>query len=223
MRITPAKKAWTESLVIQKSKSCKASRTSWDEWEKHEESSKGPEYKEMCYLTFAPVTELEHFILEKCSFNQPPISHLSPVQGSDKPSPGSKSTYSEMTHWLQQSQSNIDHFWKKDMALVKALRQYHITSNVLEGRTQWRFQKSQILHRVLDVIAMNMEGMKRCLDFCNSTPVDQGFRHQNPNLHRLKAVAIKEVTHLTIILVLDEDHTHYSNAFRNIFKGGSFV
>ena len=26
---------------------------------------------------------------------------------------------SEMTHWLQQSQSNIDHFWKKDTALVK--------------------------------------------------------------------------------------------------------
>ena len=115
----------------------------------------------MCYLTFAPVTELEHFIFEKCSFDQPPISHPSPLQGSDKPSPGCKSTYSEMTHWLQQSQSNIDHFWKKDTALVKALRQYHITSNVLEGQTQWKFQKSQILHWVLDVIAMNMESTKR--------------------------------------------------------------
>ena len=82
---------------------------------------------------FAPVTELEHFIFEKCSFNQPPISHPSPLWGLDKPSLGSKSTYSEMTHWLQQSQSNIDHFWKKDMALVKALRQYHIASNILEG------------------------------------------------------------------------------------------
>ena len=51
----------------------------------------------MCYLTFALVTELEHFIFEKCSFNQPPISHPSPLQGLDKPSPGSKSTYSEMT------------------------------------------------------------------------------------------------------------------------------
>ena len=29
---------------------------------------------------------------------------------------------------------------------------------------------------------------------------------------------VKEVTHLTMILVLDEDHTHYSNAFRNIFE-----
>ena len=135
--------------------------------------------------------------------------------------PGSKSTYSEMTHWLQQSQSNIDHFWKKDTALVKALRQYHIASNVLEGRTQWKFQKSQILHRVLDVIAVNMESMKRCLDFHNSTPVDQGFRHRDLNHHQLKAVAIKEVTHLTMILILDEDHTHYSNAFRNIFKGGA--
>ena len=87
----------------------------------------------MRYLTFAPVTELEHFIFEKCSFNQPPISHLSPLWASDKPSLSSKSTYSETTHWLQQSQSNIDHFWKKDMALVKALRQYHFASNVLEG------------------------------------------------------------------------------------------
>ena len=133
MRVTPAKKAWIESPVIQKLKSCKASRTSQDEQEKCEESRKGPEYKEMHYLTFALVTELEHFIFEKCSFNQPPISHLSPLQDSDKPSPSSKSTYSEMTHWLQQSQSKFDHFWKKDTALVKALRQYHLTSNILEG------------------------------------------------------------------------------------------
>ena len=138
----------------------------------------------MCYLTFALVTELEHFIFEKCSFNQPPISHLSPLQDLDKPSLSSKSTYREMTHWLQQSQSNIDHFWKEDTALVKALRQYHITSNVLEGQTQWKFQKSWILHRVLDVIAGNMESTKRCLDFCNLMPVDQGFRCQDPNLHR---------------------------------------
>ena len=110
---------------------------------------RGPEYKEMCYLTFAPVMELEHFIFEKCSFNQPPISHPSPLWDSDKPSLSSKSTYSKMTHWLQQSQSNIDHFCKKDMALVKALRQYHLTSNVPEGQTQWKFQKSQILHQVV--------------------------------------------------------------------------
>ena len=127
--------------------------------------------------SFALVTELEHLIFEKCSFDLPPISHPSPLQGSDKPSPGSKSTYSEMTCWLQQSQSNIDHFWKKDTALVKTLRQYHVTSNILEGHTQWKFQKSQILHRVLDVIAVNMESMKRCLDFRNLTPMDQGFRH----------------------------------------------
>ena len=62
------------------------------------------------------------------------------------------------------------------MALVKALRQYHFTSNVLEGQTQWKFQKSQMLHKVLDVIAMNMESMGRCLDFCDSTPMDQEFQ-----------------------------------------------
>ena len=216
---TPTKKAWTKSPVPQKSKSCKVPHTSWDEWEKHEESRKELEYKEMHYLTFTPVMELEQLIFKKCSFDQPPISHLFPLQGLDKPSPGSKSTYSEMTYWLQQSQSNIDHFWKKDTALVKALRQYHVTSNVLEGHTQWKFQKSWILHLVLDVIAVNMESTKRCLDFRDSTPVDQGFRHQDPNLHQLKAVAVKEVTHLSMILMLDEDHTHYNDAFRNIFKG----
>ena len=217
----PDKKAQTESPVSQKSKSHKASHTLWDEWEKHEESRKEPEYKEMCYLTFAPVTELEQLIFEKCSFNQTLISHLSPVCGLDKPSTGSKSTYSKMTHWLQQRQSNIDHFWKKDMALVKALRQYHVASNVLEGHTQWKFQKSRILHCVLDVIAINMEDTKRCLDFRDSMPIDQGFRHQDPNLHHLKAVMVKEVTYLTMILMLDEDHTHYNDAFGNIFEGNA--
>ena len=143
----------------------------------------------MHYLTFAPVMELEQFIFEKCSFDQPKMSHPLPLRGLDKPSLGSKSTYSNMTCWLQQSQSNIDHFWKKDTALVKALRQYHFASNVLEGRTQWKFQKSWILHKLLDVIAMNMESMKRCLDFHDLMPMDQGFWHRDPNLHRLKAVA----------------------------------
>ena len=136
---------------------------------------KGPEYKKMHYLTFAPVSELEMVIFEKCSFNQPPLSHPSPLQASDKPSPSSKSTYSKTTHWLQQSQKNINHFWKKDMALVKALRQYHFAFNVLEGQTQWKFQKSRILHKVLDVIALNMESTGRCLDFHDSMPVDQEF------------------------------------------------
>ena len=74
---------------------------------------------------------------------------------------------------------------------------------------------------MLDVITINMESMKRCLDFHDSMPVDQGFRCQDPNLHWLKAMAIKEVAHLTMILVLDEDHTHYSDALRNIFEGGA--
>ena len=131
----------------------------------------------MRYLTFTPVTELEELIFKKCSFDQPPISHPSLLQALDKPSLSSKSTYSETTCWLQQSQNNINHFWKKDTALVKDLRQYHFASNVLEGRTQWKFQKSQILQKVLDVIAINMESMKRCLDFHDSTPLDQEFRH----------------------------------------------
>ena len=147
------------------------------------------------------------------------ISHPSPLQCLDKPSLGSKSTYSKMPHWHQQSQSNINPFWKKDMALVKALRQYHFAPNVLEGCTQWKFQKSHILHHMLDIIALHMEDMKRCLDFHDLTPVHQGFRCHDPNLHCLKAVAVREVTHFTMILMLDEDHTHYSNAFRNIFKG----
>ena len=146
------------------------------------------------------------------------MSHPSPLQGLDKPSPVSKSTYSKMTHWLQQSQSNINHFWKEDMILVKALRQYHFASNVLEGRTQWKFQKSQILHCIMDVIALHMENSKRCLDFCDLMPVDQTFRCCDPNVHCLKGVMVKEVTHLTMIIMLDENHMHYTDAFRNIFK-----
>ena len=65
---------------------------------------------------------------------------------------------------------------------MKALRQYHFASNVLEGRTQWKFQKSRILHKVLDVIALNMESTGRCLDFCDSMPVDQEFWHWDADL-----------------------------------------
>ena len=158
------------------------SRASRDERGRCDESKKGPDYKQMRYLMFAPMSELEMVIFEKCSFNQPPLSHPSPLQASDKPSPSSKTTYSKTTHWLQQSQKNVDHFWKKDMALVKALRQYHFASGALEGWTQWKFQKSRILHKVLDVIALNMESTGRCLDFRDSTPVDQEFRHQDLNL-----------------------------------------
>ena len=79
----------------------------------------------MEYVTFNPVTDLEKEIFSKCSFNQPPMSDPSPLKVSDKLSPCSKTTYSNATCWLQQSQSNIDKFWRDDTALVKALRQYH--------------------------------------------------------------------------------------------------
>ena len=68
------------------------------------------------------------------------------------------------------------------------------------------------------MIALHMEDSKRCLDFRDSMPIDQAFRHHDLNLHCLKAVAVKEVTHLTMILTLNKDLTHYSNAFGNIFK-----
>ena len=100
----------------------------------------------MEYVTFDPVTDLEKEIFSKCSFDQPPMSDPSPLKMSDKPSPCSKTTYSNVTHWLQQSQKDVDTFWKDDTALVKDLRQYHFASNVLEGHTQWKFQKSRILH-----------------------------------------------------------------------------
>ena len=93
----------------------------------------------MCYVTYIPVMELEQELFKKCSFKQPPMSHLSPLQALDKPSPGSKSTYSNTTHWLQQSKSHIIHFWNEDTSLVKSLRQYHFASNMLEGCTQWKF------------------------------------------------------------------------------------
>ena len=71
------------------------------------------------------------------------------------------------------------------------------------------------------MIALNMESIGRCLDFHDSMPVDQEFQCQDLNLRRLKAVAVKEVQHLTMVLVLDEDHMHYSDAFGNIFESGA--
>ena len=73
------KKAWTEDSETRKPRSHKMSRASRDEWGKHDGSKKGPDYKQMCYLMFAPVSELELVIFEKCSFNQPPLSHPSPL------------------------------------------------------------------------------------------------------------------------------------------------
>ena len=32
---------------------------------------------------------------------------------------------------------------------------------------------------------------------------------------------VKEVAHLTMVLVLDEDHTHYSDTFGNIFESSA--
>ena len=75
----PAKKVRTEDLGAQKPRSRKTSCSSWYEWGKRDGSKKGLDYKEMCYLTFTLVMELEQFIFEKCSFNQPPISQPSPL------------------------------------------------------------------------------------------------------------------------------------------------
>ena len=54
------------------------SHTSRDERGRHDESKKGPDYKQMRYLMFAPMSELEMVIFEKCSFDQPPLSHPVP-------------------------------------------------------------------------------------------------------------------------------------------------
>ena len=130
------------------------SRTLQDEWGKCEGFRKGTRVQNRCITSHS-------LWLQNCSSlslkNVPSIS----------PQYHIRSLYGLQTNLLQapraltvrpptgfqQSQDNINHFWKKDTALVKALRQYHFTSNVLEGRTQWKFQKSRILHKVLDVIA----------------------------------------------------------------------
>ena len=66
-----------------KSKSCKSSHALWDKWGNCKTSTKEPEYKKMCYLTFAPVMDLEQELFKKCSFNQPPMSYPSPLRASD--------------------------------------------------------------------------------------------------------------------------------------------
>ena len=81
-----------------KSKSWKSSHASWDKWGDCETSTKEPKYKKMHYLMFTPMTDLEQELFKKCSFDQPPMSYPSPLRASDKPSPGSKSTYSNTTH-----------------------------------------------------------------------------------------------------------------------------
>ena len=121
--LQPRRLAWIALVPTRgsRSKSCKSSCTSWNKWGGLAGSStKEPEYKQIHYLMFTPMTDLEQELFKKCSFDQPPILYPSPLRALDKPSPGSKSTYSNATHWLQKSMSNIDHFWKDNTALVKA-------------------------------------------------------------------------------------------------------
>ena len=75
----PTKKVQTEDLGAHKPRSRKVSCASWAGWGKHDGSKKGPHYKQMHYLTFTLVTELEQFIFENCSFDQPPILQPFPL------------------------------------------------------------------------------------------------------------------------------------------------
>ena len=75
----PTKKVQTEDSEAHKPKSHKVSHASQDEQGKCDGSKKGPDYKQMHYLMFAPVLELEQVIFKKCSFDQPPLSHPSPL------------------------------------------------------------------------------------------------------------------------------------------------
>ena len=112
----PAKKAWTESPVIQKSKSHKASHPLHGMNGKSVKDPRRDWNTKRCIilhlpqlqswstssLRSVPLTNPQYLIHRLCGVWTSLLS-------------GSKSTYSDMTHWLQQSQSNIDHFWKKDM------------------------------------------------------------------------------------------------------------
>ena len=109
----PAKSAHVDSSGSHKgskSKSCKSSHVLWGKWGDFKTSTKEAKYKKMHYLMFTPMMGLEQELFKKCSFDQPPMSYPFPLRALDKPSPGSKSTYSNTTHWLQKSKSNIDHF-----------------------------------------------------------------------------------------------------------------
>ena len=100
----PAKRAQMDSSgshMGSKSKSHQSSHTSQDEQGDCKTSTKEPKYKKMCYLMFTPVMDLEQEFFKKCSFDQPPMSYPSPLRALYKPFPGSKSTYSNATHWLQ--------------------------------------------------------------------------------------------------------------------------
>ena len=55
----PVKKVQTEDLGAWKPRSHKVSCTSWDKRSKCDGSKKGPDYKQMHYLMFTLVTELE--------------------------------------------------------------------------------------------------------------------------------------------------------------------
>ena len=135
--------------------------------------------------------------------------------------PSSKSTYSKNHPLAPTEPEEHRPLLEKGHGPGESSKAVSLCFQYVRGLDPVEVPKSQILHKVLDVIALNMESTGRCLDFHDLMPMDQEFRCQDPNLRCLKAIVVKEVEHLTMVLVLDEDHTHYSNAFGNIFKSGA--
>ena len=75
---------------------------------------------------------------------------------------------------------------------------------------------------MLDVIALIMP-VEQCLDYCTDAPMDQSFRRKDPNLQKLKKAAQHKRDHLTMVIVLDEEHFNHRDAFGGVFKGDTLT
>ena len=86
------------------------------------------------------------------------------------------------------SRKNLDKYWDQDTVFIKTLRQYLFGWGILEGNTQWSFQHSHILHKVLDVITLTLL-VQQCLDYHTNALEDQSKRMWDSNLKKLKQMA----------------------------------
>ena len=84
------------------------------------------------------------------------------------------------------------------------------------GKMQWEFDKTRILHKFLDCIAVNMP-KGRCLNYRSNPKLNQDFWQRNKNLRKLKVMVSKVGDYLMMVIVLDKAHMNYCKGLQEHF------
>ena len=65
--------------------------------------------------------------------------------------------------------------------------------------------------------------MEWCLDYCTNALKDQLLKRKDANLKKLKKAAKHICDHLTMVIILDDDHPDYQGTFGGIFEADTLT